>query len=311
MSDTALKAKEAELKRLQEQMPKLLAAQENAAADYTEARELLDGLRQSNANDQDIRERNKNNPQVMKGLEEFDKMLATGIQLEKDRRLAAEKIADELGQTKRDIAKVEEEITKLKAEMEQQKNSAEVDAITEDLGIDFDALQKQSAGTNDLLQTAAKTSQPHMEATLNQQADTVARVQKDIDLCNSLQSKLQTERAALSSGVIDRVMNWRKISEIDKNLKEVAAKKTGREDMLKDAKAELDKTVQKLDEFKKNIGAGNDGAKLEHVNVGTKAHISFHGHGDKQQAEQVKLNHTGPDINDLTKLTQKGSHLHR
>jgi hypothetical protein len=302
MSDTALKAKEAELKRLQEKMPGLLAAQENAAADYTEARELLDGLRQSNANNQDIRERNKNNPQVMKGLEEFDKMLATGIQLEKDRRLAAEKIADEFGQTKRDIAR-------LQTEMEQLKTEMEVGGIKDDLDIDFDSLRKQGESTNDLLQSTAKTTQAHLESNVTHQASTVDRVKKDIDLCTNLQSKLQTERAALSSGVIDRVMNWRKISEIDKNLKEVTAKKVDREAMLKEAKAGLETTIKELDAHKKSFGV-EDGAKVD--NVGTQAHISFHGHGDKQQqAQQVKLPNTGKGIDDLTNLVPKAPHVHR
>ena len=295
MSDTVLNAKSDELKRLQEQLVKLATAQENAAVDYTEARELLDGLRQSQANDQDLRAANKTNPQVVKGYEEFDKMLAAGVQLEKDRRLAGEKIAEELGQTKRDIAK-------LQTEIEQLKTSVEVDAIKDDLGIDFDALKKQGASIDDQLQSSAKTTQASLETALATQTNTVDRVQKDIDMCVNLQSKLQTERAALSSGVIDRVMNWRKISEIDKNLKEVTAKKTGREAMLTEAKADLDKTTQDLEAHKKTFGV-DDGS----VNVGTKAHISFHGHGEKQdQAKKVDLPNSSPSIDNLTHLVPKG-----
>jgi hypothetical protein len=301
MSDTVLNAKSDELKRLQEQMVKLEAAQENAAVDYTEARELLDGLRQSNANDQDLRAANKNNPGAVKGFEEFDKMLAAGIQLEKDRRHVAEKIAEDLGQTKREIAKLQTEIEQLKTEME-------VGAIKEDLGIDFDALKKQGESTDDLLQSTAMTTQAHLESNLTQQASTVDRVQRDIDLCNNLQTKLHAERAALSSGVIDRVMNWRKISEIDKNLKEVSAKKVDREAMLKEAKVGLETATRELETHKKSFGV-DDGAKVD--NVGTKAHISFHGHGDHAgQVEQTKLKNSGPGMDSLTNLVPKG-HSHR
>lgn len=316
MSDTnkdlspqdSINAKTDELNRLVEKSAKLGAAEEKAAEEITEAVELLNGLRQSPANDPIHRERNKNNPQVLKGLDEFDQMLANGVKLEKDRREAGEKIAAELGQTNREIVQLQTEIAQLNEKLNQQKNSAELNAIKDDLGIDFDALQKQGEGTNSLLQSAAKEMQGHLEVNVTQQASTVDRVQKDIDLCNNLQSKLQTERAALSSGVVDRVMNWRKISEIDKNLKEVSAKKVDRESMLKEAKAGLDKATQELETHKKSFGV-DSGATTN--NVGTSAHISFHGHGDKQNhAQEAKLPNSGPHIDKLTNLVPKG-HSHR
>jgi predicted nucleic acid-binding Zn-ribbon protein len=298
----SIDSKTGELNQLMDKSTKLRAAQENAAEEITEAVELLNGLRQSPANDPTHRERNKNNPQVMKGLDEFDKMLATGVQLEKDRREAGEKIAGELGQTKREIVQLQEEIAQLNEKLEQQKTSVEVDAIKDDLGIDFAALEKQDTSIDDLLQSSAKTTQAQLETTQATQANTVDRVQKDIDLCVNLQSKLQTERAALGSGVIDRVMNWRKISEIDKNLKEVTAKKTGREAMLTEAKAGLDKATQELEAHKKSFGVDDGG-----INVGTKAHISFHGHGEKQdQAKKVDLPNSSPSIDNLTHLVPKG-----
>jgi predicted nuclease with TOPRIM domain len=258
-------------------------------------------MRQSTNNDPAHKENNKNSPGVLSVIAEFEQSLAGVVKLEKERREAGEKIAAELGHSQREIVRLQTEIAQLNEKFHQRKDAAEVDAIKDDLDIDFDALKKQGESTDDLLQSTAKSTQAHLESSVTHQASTVDRVKKDIDLCNNLQSKLQAERAALSSGVIDRVMNWRKISEIDKNLKEVTAKKTDRESMLKEANASLDAATKDLEAHKKSFGA-DDGAKVD--NVGTKTHISFHGHGD--HAPQVKLAHTGPNIQDLTRLVPKG-----
>ncbi|RBP35542.1 hypothetical protein DES53_12162 [Roseimicrobium gellanilyticum] len=303
-----IRAKTHELYQNHAQVKRLQGAEEKAAAEYADAADNLSILRKSPQNDPAYREKNKNGSLGMNGSE-FDQMLAHWVKQEKDCREAAEKIASELGQTQREIVRLQTELAQLGEKLHQRKEAAEVDAIQDDLGIDFDDLNKQGKSTDDLLQSTAKSTQAHLETNVTQQASTVGRVQKDIDLCNDLQTKLQAERAALSSGVIDRVMNWRKISEIDKNLKDVASKKTDRESMLKVAKSELDKATTELEAHTKTFGV-NDGAKVN--NVGTQAHINFHGHGDKQQqGKKVTLPNTGPSIQEMTQLGPKAPHVHR
>jgi TPP-dependent trihydroxycyclohexane-1,2-dione (THcHDO) dehydratase len=97
-------------------------------------------------------------------------------------------------------------------------------------------------------------TQAQLESTVAHHASTVNHVQNDIDLCVNLQNRLQTERAALNSGVVAHLMHWRTTSEIDLHLKELSAKKADRETMLTEAKASLQKATEELEAHKKSFG---------------------------------------------------------
>ncbi|QIF02148.1 hypothetical protein [Roseimicrobium sp. ORNL1] len=101
---------------------------------------------------------------------------------------------------------------------------------------------------------SAPRTQAQLESAVAHHASTVDHVQQDIDLCVNLQSRLQTERAALNSGVVAHLMHWRTTSEIDLHLKEITAKKADRESMLIEAKASLDKATQELEDHQRRFG---------------------------------------------------------
>jgi hypothetical protein len=101
---------------------------------------------------------------------------------------------------------------------------------------------------------STQRTQAHLESAVAHHASTVDHVQQDIDLCVNLHNRLQTERAALNSGMVAHLMHWRTTSEIDLHLKELSAKKADRETMLIQAQAHLEKATEELEAHKKSIG---------------------------------------------------------